>query len=68
MIENIFDLNTYHWVWYIIGFIIAPRLTLAIIVTIYTPIALWLKILMWIEWLICLPTKKENNTTTISLH
>ncbi len=43
-----FDLHNYHFIWYIIGFLFAPRVTLAIIVSVYTPIALWLKICMWI--------------------
>ncbi len=29
------NINTYHWVWYLIGFIVCPRLTFMIWLTIY---------------------------------
>jgi hypothetical protein len=38
----------YHWVWYILGFLFAPRITLAVLASVYLPIDLGFKILIWI--------------------
>ena len=29
------DLNLYHWVWYLLGFVICPKLTIMIFISIY---------------------------------
>jgi len=63
MITNVWSLHDYHFVWYILGFLIAPRLTLAIIVSVYTPIALWLKIIMWLLVFAGGTSKKDNVIT-----
>jgi hypothetical protein len=39
--------TNYHWVWYTLGFLFAPRITLAVIASVYLPIALGWKILIW---------------------
>jgi hypothetical protein len=46
----LFDLNTYHWVWYSLGFLFCPRLTIMIWITIYfrNILPLPLMILGWI--------------------
>ena len=58
--DNIFCLHDYHWIWYIIGFTITPRLTLAIIVSVYAPVALWLKLCMWFWGFVCLAIEGKN--------
>ena len=35
MIEQSFNLQAYHWIWYLAGFIFVPRLTAMILITIY---------------------------------
>jgi len=42
------DINNYHWVWYILGFLFSPRITLAVLLTVYCPVSIWLKIVAWI--------------------
>lgn len=29
------DLNLYHWVWYLVGFIFSPKLTVMIFISLY---------------------------------
>lgn len=42
------DLTIYHWVWYLLGFIACPRLTVMIVLSIYVPgLPLWLMIVGW---------------------
>lgn len=38
---NIYD---YHWVWYLLGFIFEPRITLAVLICLYLPVTLTIKI------------------------
>ena len=38
----------YHWVWYMLGFLFAPRITLAVVFSVYAPIGLVLKIIIWL--------------------
>jgi hypothetical protein len=42
---NIYD---YHWIWYILGFLFAPRMTLAILACLYLPIVMSIKIIILI--------------------
>ena len=42
------DIYQYHWVWYVLGLACVPRITLMIIVSLYTNLPLWGKILLWI--------------------
>lgn len=57
-------INLFHWVWYLLGFIIAPRLTFMILITIhFRPIIpLPLLIVGWILMPICnaLENKKSR--------
>ena len=48
MIENIFSIHHYHFIWYILGFIFAPRVTLAVLVSVYLPLSLVWKIIIWV--------------------
>ena len=43
--ENLFCIYDYHFVWYMLGFLFAPRLTLAILTCLYLPVALSIKII-----------------------
>ena len=42
--ENLFCIYDYHFIWYIVGFLFVPRVTLAILVCLYLPVALPIKI------------------------
>jgi hypothetical protein len=45
------DYNIFHWVWYLLGFIVAPRLTVAIALSIHARVLhlpLWLMIIVWL--------------------
>jgi len=41
------DVQQYHWVWYLLGFMVAPRMTLMVIVSLHTNLPLWGKIGFW---------------------
>lgn len=43
-IQATFSIYDYHLFWYILGFIIVPRLTLAILLCVYLPLSLIWKI------------------------
>jgi len=58
-VYNQFCLHDYHWVWYIIGFTLSPRLVLAILVSFYVPISISLKVLMWAWGILCLNSKSS---------
>jgi len=43
--------HLFHWVWYLLGFMFVPRLTIAIALSIYGKelgLPLWLMILIWV--------------------
>lgn len=42
--NKMFNIMDYHWVWYILGFLFSPRITLAVLVCIYLPVDLIIKI------------------------
>jgi len=42
------DIQQYHWIWYLFGFMISPRITLMVIVSLYTNLPLWGKVGFWI--------------------
>jgi len=45
------DYRLFHWIWYLIGFIFAPKLTIAIVLSIHGKslgLPLWVMILIWI--------------------
>lgn len=44
---NTFSIHDYHFVWYIIGFLTAPRITLTVLFSVYCPVALGWKIAAW---------------------
>ena len=39
------NIHDYHIVWYIVGFLLVPRITLAVLVWLYLPVSLWVKVL-----------------------
>ena len=43
MIESCFNLATYHWAWYIFGFLFAPRVTLCVLLMVYLLIPVYAK-------------------------
>jgi hypothetical protein len=43
-----FNIHNYHWIWYIIGFIFAPKIVLLVLMSVYLPISITLKFLAWI--------------------
>ena len=49
MITPSFDIHLYHWVWYMLGALFAPRLTIMIFVSIYLAkfIPLPLFVMLW---------------------
>jgi energy-coupling factor transporter transmembrane protein EcfT len=47
------DVTLYHWVWYFIGFIFVPRLTVMILATIYFRNILPISFLIW-GWIIAI--------------
>lgn len=47
MIEQGFNLAHYHWVFYLLGFIFSPRLTIMIFATIYFRNTLPIALLIW---------------------
>ncbi len=51
------DIHNYHWIWYIFGFLIVPRITLAVLVCQYLPISLVAKIFISFMAFFCDGTK-----------
>lgn len=47
------DIYLYHWIWYFIGFVFAPRLTVMILVTIYFRNVLPISFLIW-GWILAI--------------
>ncbi len=39
------DIHDYHWIWYVLGFLFAPRVVLAVFLCVYLPIGLPIKII-----------------------
>lgn len=63
------DIFAYHWVWYLLGFIACPRITVMIFLSIHVPgLPLWLMIVGWF-FAITHSTdhKREGNKTTYYL-
>ncbi len=57
-------IDTYHWVWYLIGFLFVPRLTFMVLLSLYVEnIPLPLMIIGWIIAL--MPTMPNVNTKEI---
>jgi len=59
------DMFAFHWVWYLVGLVFAPRLTIAIALTIYGKyigIPAWLLVVVWILAVLinCLENKKRG--------
>jgi len=42
------NIHSYHFIWYILGFLFAPRTTLAVLLTVYLPVNIWIKIVAWV--------------------
>jgi len=42
-----FNIHDYHFIWYILCFIVCPRVALAVLLSIYCPIALLWKVIAW---------------------
>ena len=40
MLINTFNIHDYHFVWYILGFVFAPRTTLTVLLCVYVPVEL----------------------------
>jgi len=49
---NVFSIYNYHWIWYILGFLFAPQLTLIILVCVYLPISVTFKTTLVILYLL----------------
>ena len=47
MIEQAFNINHFHWCWYLLGFIFVPRYTILILVTIYFRNLFPVSLLIW---------------------
>ncbi len=56
------DITIYHWVWYLLGFIACPRLTFAILATIYFNLPVWLSIIIWVVVILNMLLTKKGNT------
>ena len=57
------EITNYHWIWYIIGFVFAPKLTIMIWLSIYFKdiIPLPLFVIGWVLLaLSCCPSKRED--------
>lgn len=48
MLSCLFSIHDYHWFWYIIGFLGLPKITLAVLLSVYCPVAIGWKIIAWI--------------------
>jgi len=64
-------IKDFHWVWYGLGFVFAPRLTIMIVLSIYLNTFIPLP-LMILGWLFVIPSlvsvkKTKNNTINIKL-
>jgi hypothetical protein len=59
------DYHIFHWIWYLLGIIFAPRLTIAIILSIYGQnlhLPLIIMLVIWYFGILSLfETKGENN-------
>lgn len=43
-----FNIYDYHWVWYLLGFFVAPKIVLAVLVCQYLPVGLAWKIVLMV--------------------
>lgn len=57
------NINMFHWIWYLLGFLFCPRLTIMIVLSIYGAILnipLWLLIIGWIFAVLSITIKKHR--------
>ena len=65
VLMNTFSIYDYHWFWYLLGFLAAPRITLAVLFSVYCPVAIGWKIAAWFI-AIATGVRVGNNSCSIS--